>query len=176
MTENIFIDGIQMKDIVNEAILFDMYYEDDKPSVGEERKTAPITDRTPQMQKFEIKNIVCNGAGRAISVQGLPEQFARNLEFKNIKISAIRGISCTDAENLKFSNVDILLGKGPVFDIDNARNITIDHITFTKDAALFMKVEGRLSEGLKLIGTDISKAKKDFELGKETAQKAVTQE
>src|SRR5205823_1883500 len=79
VVENIFIDHINMKDIVSDAILFDMYYEAKDPVVlaGEKREppkveTLPVTEATPQFQNFNIKNIVCNGAQRAIFVRGLP--------------------------------------------------------------------------------------------------------
>jgi DNA sulfur modification protein DndE len=175
LTENIYIDGIQMKDIANEAILFDMYYEDDKPADGEPRTSALVTEQTPRMQKFFIKNVVCNGAEQAIIVQGLPEQYARDIEFKDITISAKSGVSCIDAEGLQFNNVNVILEQGPVYDIDNARNITIDHPKYTEGAALFMKVEGKISEGIQLIGADLGKAKNGIELGKDVNANAVVQ-
>jgi polygalacturonase len=173
LTENIYIDGIQMKDIANEAILFDMYYEDDKPASGEVRTSASVTERTPKMQNFFIKNIVCNGASQAIFIQGLPEQFARNIEFTNLTISAKKGISCIDAEGLQFNNVKVLLEQGPVYDIDNARNITIKKSTYTSGADLFIKVEGKESGSIQLFNTDISKAKKGIELGNDVKPNVV---
>jgi polygalacturonase len=173
LTENIYIDGIQMKDIANEAILFDMYYEDDKPAVGEPRTSASVTERTPKMQNFFIKNIVCNGASQAIFIQGLPEQFARNIEFTNLAISAKKGISCIDAEGLQFNDVKVLLEQGPVYDIDNAQNITIKHSTFTAGHSLFMRVTGKQSENIQLVNTDISKAKKGIELGNDVKPNVV---
>ena len=165
LTEKIYIDGIQMKNISREAILFNMYYEEDKPESGGERKSEPVTARTPQFQKFHIKNVVCNGAERAIFIQGLPEQFIRDIELTNITISAKKGVSCIDAEGLQFTDVDILLEQGPVYSIDNARNITIKHPAYTAGADLFMKVEGKQSENIQLIGADITKTKKSIELG-----------
>jgi polygalacturonase len=173
LTENIYIDGIQMKDIAHEAILFDMYYEDDKPAPGKVRTSASVTERTPRMQNFFIKNIVCNGASQAIFIQGLPEQFARNIEFTNLTISAKKGISCIDAEGLQFNNVKVLLEQGPVYDIDNARNITIKHSTFNEGHSLFMRVTGKQSENIQLVDTDISKAKKGIELGNDVKSNVV---
>ncbi|MGD1045970.1 MAG: glycoside hydrolase family 28 protein [Bacteroidota bacterium] len=175
LTENIYIDGIQMKNIVNEAILFDMYYEDDKPANGEVRKSMPVTERTPQFQKFYVKNIICNGASQAIFVQGLPEQFARDIELTNITISATKGVTCIDAEGLQFNNVRILLEQGPVFDIDNARDITITHPSYSAGADLFMKIVGKESENIKLLDADIKSAKKDFDLGKDVSPKVIIQ-
>jgi DNA sulfur modification protein DndE len=173
LTENVYIDGIRMKNIAGSAIQFDSYYEDDKPARGEIRTSAPITDRTPLFQKFSIKNIVCNGAAQAISVQGLPEQFIRDIDLTNITISARTGVTCLDAEKLQFTNVKILSEQGPVFEIDNARNIMIDHTAYTPGASLFMKVVGSKSENIQLVNTDTKNAKKDFDLGNEVNPKAV---
>jgi polygalacturonase len=175
ITENIYIDGIQMKDIVNEAILFDMYYEDDKPEAGADRISAPVTDRTPLFQKFYIRNVVCNGAEQAIFIQGLPEQFAREIEMTNITISSRKGITCIDAEGLTFNNVNVTLSRGQIFDIDNAKNIKIANFAFTGGADLFMKVVGKQSENIQLVKTDISKAKKDYEFEKGAEAKSVIQ-
>jgi polygalacturonase len=173
LTENVFIDGIRMKNIATSAILFDSYYEDDKPERGEARVSVPITERTPQFQKFYINNIVCNGAHQAIFIQGLPEQFIKDIELTNITIAAKTGITCIDAEELTFYNVKILLEQGPVFDIDNSCNITIDHPAYTKDASLFMKVVGKKSENIQLIDANTQNAIKEFEFGKDIDPKVI---
>ena len=57
LTENIYIDSIQMKYISNEAMLFDMYYEDDKPQSGKPHTSAPVTERTPRVTKIFISRM-----------------------------------------------------------------------------------------------------------------------
>ena len=175
LTENIYVDGIYMKDIATNAILFDSYYEDDIPERGGVRVSAPITDRTPQFQKFYINNVVCNGANQAIYIQGLPEQFVKDIELTNITISAKIGVTCIDAEGLQFNNIRILLAQGPVFNIDNARNITIKHPTYTSNASLFMKVVGKGTENIRLLDADLKNAKKDFDLGEDVNPQAIIQ-
>ncbi len=173
LTENIFINDIQMKDIVNEAILFDTYYEDDSPEAGKLRTSMPITDRTPIFQKFYIKNVVCNGANQAIFIRGLPEQFIREIEMTNIIISARKGVAFTDVERIQLNNAKILLEQGAVFDFDNAKNITINNLAYTESASLFMKVVGKQSENIQLFGTDMTKAKKDFEIDSDVSPKEI---
>jgi polygalacturonase len=174
LTENIFIDGIQMKDIVNEAVSFDMYYEDDKPAKGEPRTNAPVTERTPRMQKIIIKNVVCYGADRAIFLQGLPEQFVQDVELTDITISARKGISCIDAEGIQFQNVRIFQQEGPVFDLDNARNISIKHPDYSPNSSAFIKVSGNRSQDIHVIETDLSKAKIGIEIGPDVQPNAVS--
>jgi DNA sulfur modification protein DndE len=173
LVENVYIDGIQMKDIAHEAILFDMYYEDSKPEAGESRNFMPVNDRTPRFQNFFIKNIVCNGAEQAISIQGLPEKFARDIEISDVTISARRAISCIDAESITFKNVKIISSEGPIFSMDNTKKITIDHFVYPAETKLFMKVVGKESSEIKILGTDLSQAKTGFELGKEVNPKVI---
>jgi hypothetical protein len=69
--------------------------------------------------------------------------------------------------------VKILLEQGPVYNIDNARNITIDHPAYTAGASLFMRVVGKDSENIRLLDADTQSAMKEFDLGKEVNPKAI---
>jgi len=51
--------------------------------------------------------VVCRGAQSAIVLQGLPEMPLRNIEFKNVSVTAQRGVSVTDAQNIAFDNVRV---------------------------------------------------------------------
>jgi len=59
IVEKIYVKNINMKGIVGEAILFDMYYmaKDPVPLAGEKREapkvdTLPVTEATPQFRIF----------------------------------------------------------------------------------------------------------------------------
>ena len=61
--ENIYINNIAMKDIVGEAILFDMYYaaQDPIPVAGEKREppkvvSQPVSEETPQFRNIFVSN------------------------------------------------------------------------------------------------------------------------
>ena len=60
-----------------------------------------------------------------------------------------------------------------MYTIDNARNIIIQHPAYTAGADLFIKVEGKQSENIQLIDADISKARKQIELGESVKADAV---
>ena len=172
-TENIYIDGIQMKDIVNEAILFDMYYEEGKPEQGSMREKMPITERTPLFQKFHINNVVCNGASHAIFIRGLPEQFVNGIEFTDITISAKRGVIGVDAEQLQFKNVRLIVDEGPIFDFDNMKDITIQRPGFQSSITPFLKVSGKESMEIYLLDTKLSGISQQIERGSEVRSDAV---
>jgi hypothetical protein len=57
--------------------------------------------------------------------------------------------------------------------MDNAKNITIDHFGYPSGTKLFMRVVGKESSEIKILGTDISRAQTGFELGKEVNTQAI---
>ncbi|MGD1045969.1 MAG: glycoside hydrolase family 28 protein [Bacteroidota bacterium] len=168
--EKIFIDGIQMREIVTDAILFDMYYSGGAPDVEARkdltiRKIEPVTDRTPQFKDFFVKNIVCNGADRAVVINGLPELSIKNMNLNNVSIISKRGVYIADADGVQMEECRIVPQSGNVFNVIQSRNVTIDGGTYPAPADLFLKVIGERSKNIHIVGTDISKARKGIELG-----------
>lgn len=95
IVENIYVNNIRMKDIPGEAILFDMYYmaKDPVPLAGEKREppkveTKPVDETTPQFRNFYVKNIVCDGADKAIFIRGIPEMHIQNINLENLVLQA----------------------------------------------------------------------------------------
>jgi DNA sulfur modification protein DndE len=67
LVENIFADGIYMKDIVHEAVLFSFSYEQDL----EQNKNKE--EKLPVFRNFNLNNIICNGAEYALLIDALTE-------------------------------------------------------------------------------------------------------
>ena len=118
IVENIYIDDISMTDIKTDAITFNMYYgnksvsevwaDGDKP---DSISKVPVTEETPIFRKIDIRNIVCNGAGRAMEFKGLPEMPIEDISLKDIHIIAKRDAEFTNYKNVKKDNVIITLQK-----------------------------------------------------------------
>jgi len=179
--EKIFIDGIQMREIVTDAILFDMYYSGGAPDVEARkdltvRKMEPITDRTPQFEGFFVKNIVCHGADRALVINGLPELSIKNMILDNVSITSKRGAYIADADGVQLNGCRIVPQTGNVFNVIQSRNVTIKSGTYPAPADLFLKVVGERSENIRLIGIDLKQVKKGIELEKNVKADAVKQE
>jgi len=179
--EKIFIEGIQMREIETDAILFDMYYSGGAPDVEVRkdltiRKSEPITDRTPQFKDFFVKNIICNGADRAVVINGLPEMSIKNMVLDNVSIISKRGAFIADADGVQLIGCRIVPQSGNVFNIIQSRNVTITSGTYPASADLFLKVFGERSENIRLIGVDFKNAKKSIELEKDVKADAVKQE
>jgi polygalacturonase len=180
IVENIFINNISMKDIVAEAILFDMYYaaQDPVPLAGEKREppkveTLPVTEATPQFRNFYIKNVVCNGAEKAIFVRGLPEMNVKNVVMENMIIQANKGLDMTEGSDITLKNVNLITKEvNPVMNIHNSRNITLNAISYA-NADLLLNVSGEKSSGIAITSTDMSKAKKSLEVSYGAKESAV---
>lgn len=181
VVENIYISNITMKDIIGEAILFDMYYEakDPIPLAGEKPappkvETKPVTEETPVFRNVYVKNVVCNGAEKAIFVRGLPEMNVQNIFLENMTLQAKYGLDMTEGSGITLKNIAVLSKDvNPVLNIHNSKNITLEKISYN-NAELLLNVTGDKSTGIKLVNTDGSKAKKVYELNHEAKEGAVT--
>jgi len=103
LVHKIFIDGIYMNNIQNDAIAFDSYYEQKNPN----RNPMPVTRTTPLFQDFYFSHIYCASAGKAISITGLPESPVNHIYFNNVNIHADKGNSSVDATNIIFNQVKV---------------------------------------------------------------------
>jgi polygalacturonase len=131
VVENIYINNISMKNIPGEAILFDMYYMAKDPIAldGEKRdapkvEMLPVTEATPQFRNIYIKNVVCDGAERALFIRGLPEMNINSIHLENVMINARHGIDISEAKNISLKNINITAEKeGPLVQISNSNDI-----------------------------------------------------
>jgi DNA sulfur modification protein DndE len=179
LIEKIYVDGIVMKDIVNEAILFDTYYESGSAEKNamdrdEARKAEPVTGRTPRFDGFTISNVVCRGAGRAVLLLGLPEMPIKNISISNSVFSASKGGLLVDAEKITLDNVTMMPDAGPVYVVKEASAISIVHAIVPKGTASFLAVEGKNSKEITIENTDMSAIRTPVQLGSTVRADAVT--
>jgi polygalacturonase len=171
IVENIFIRNIAMKDIVGEAILFDMYYaaQDPVPLAGEKREpprvqTLPVTEETPIFRHFRISGVVANGASKAIFFRGLPEMNIKDVVLENMVIQARQGLDMTEATGITLKNIRLIVkNTDPLLHIHNSRDITLNNIIFDK-ADLLLEVSGEKSGAITICNTHAEKAGKSLEL------------
>jgi len=109
LVHNIFIKNILMSEIVNEAVLFDTYYEDVTAGKNAKDVKTSATDKIPQFQDFYISNVYCRGAKTAILITGLPQMPVQKIHFDNVVISADKGYESKDAKDIDFKNVRLIL-------------------------------------------------------------------
>ena len=171
VVENVFINNISMKDVVGEAILFDMYYaaQDPVPLAGEKREPPkvvilPVTEGTPQFRKFYVNNVVCDGAEKAVFIRGLPEMNIRDIELKNMIIQARHGIEMSEATGVSFKNVEVITpDTNPVADILNSSNVTFDKLKYPMSAELLFRVGGDRTNNISVTNTNTFSAKQKYQ-------------
>ena len=140
MVENIYASNINMKDIVGEAILFDMYYAAVDPIKTNNEEGAkivvekfPVTEATPQFQHFYFDNIICNGASKALFVRGLPEMHIKDININGLHIKSRQGVQIEEATGVRLKNATIqTVMPGPIVELSNAEQVEIDTIALKK--------------------------------------------
>ncbi|HUC81455.1 MAG TPA: glycoside hydrolase family 28 protein [Flavisolibacter sp.] len=180
IVENIFIKNIAMRNIIGEAILFDMYYAAQDPIAltGEKRQppkveAKPVTEETPQFRNIYIKNVVANGAHKAIFVRGLPEMNIKNIVMEDMVLQAQEGLDMTEGTGIALKNVQLITeNKNPVMNIHNSQGISLTNVKYN-DADVLLNVTGEKSKGIVLNSTDVKKAKKGVEFGYGATEEAV---
>jgi polygalacturonase len=116
IVENIFIKGISMTDIKTDAITFNMYYggksvaemlaDGDNP---DNTTKMPVTEETPIFRNINIQDVICNGAGRAMEFNGLPEMPIDGINLENIQILAKKDAVFSNYKNVTKKNVNITI-------------------------------------------------------------------
>lgn len=145
VVENIYISNINMINIPNEALIFNLFYggkgrgedpnEDDKKDV--EDILPAVTEETPVFRNIFIKDITCKGVGRAAFFNGLPEMRIKNINMENITVSnAKEGIVLKEADGVSMKNIKIeLLKDGSTLKMQQVSNVTIDGQTHAEVGA-----------------------------------------
>jgi polygalacturonase len=182
VVEKIYVNNITMKDIVGQAILFDMYYaaQDPVPLAGEKREAPKVefqtvNETTPQFRDFHISNIVCNGAEKAIFIRGLPEMHVKDVVLENIIVQANKGIDMQEASGIQFKNVKIISAEtNPVVDVLNSDNIIFDKLSYKDGSELLFRIGGDRTNSINIRKTDATKAKQKIQYEFGATEKSVT--
>lgn len=157
VVENIYVKNIRMKDIVHDAILFDMYYFMKPPSDNEKVAVPPVTETTPQFQNFYISNIVCSGAERGIFIRGLPEMSVRNIFLNDIILKTDQGAQMMQASGIHLNNVQLISDTAkPVIYVENSVGVELNNIRYPSNPKLLLSVNGAKSGNIKLTNTTVS--------------------
>ncbi len=114
VVEKIFINGISMYNIVEDALTFDLYYggksvtdDMDGISQGTGKALTVADETTPCFRDIVIENIICRGAQRALYFNGLPEQPIKNITLRNVHITAEEKGTFNYCEGIQQENVVI---------------------------------------------------------------------
>jgi polygalacturonase len=170
LVKDIYIDHISMRNIVHEAVLFDTYYEDAQAGSSAQKHAS---DKIPEFTAFHISDIDCQGAKTAIAITGLPQMAIHDLYFDNISITSDKGVTTTEAANLRFNKTKIISSDNPVYLFNNTSGITISEGVFPANRKVFIRAEGK-SGDITVKATDLRKSADAVSLGSGVSKTAVT--
>src|SRR5690606_16493328 len=105
VVEKIYARNIQMRDIVQEAIFFDMHYSVKFATDGIRKIDTTFGEGTPVFRDMEFEHIVCEGAKKGIFVRGLPEAAIQNIRVKNTHLITDIGAELILSDGISLENV-----------------------------------------------------------------------
>jgi len=111
VVKDIWCRDIYMKDIVAEAVTFNLYYagvsSTEKGEAPVDEVLPPVDETTPEFKDIHFDHIVCSGARQAIYINGLPELPVTGLDFHNSVFGAKKGVTIQGAGDVVFDNVTV---------------------------------------------------------------------
>ena len=135
VVENIYIRDVNMANIPNEGLLFDLFYggkgageETEEELAARMNAEAPaVSEETPAFKNIVIENVKGNNIKRAIYFNGLPEMKIQNVTLRDITMNATEGALFRQTNGLVIENVNINVKKGEAFSLaPTVENVTIN--------------------------------------------------
>lgn len=165
VVENIHIRDINMSDIVQEAIYFDMYYWTKPPQANEVQDIPQVTVETPRIRNIFIENITCRGAETGIFIRGLPEMPVEHIEMKNLSLTTNKGVEIKDAQYISIENAQLYTAaKGPLVYIESAKDLNFHTLKFNPQPQL-LEIHGANAANIVFENSGITKSDATFHHG-----------
>jgi hypothetical protein len=122
--EGVHFEKIEMSNLRQEAIVLDMFY---GSSTAASRSDAP-----PAFRNIQVQNVTCEDVGVAVAIRGLPEQPLQHVVLENLRLNAVEGIRCQDADDLTLKDVSGVVQKEPLFSCSNIRGLNVSNMTMER--------------------------------------------
>lgn len=166
IVENIHIRDINMSNIVDEAIFFDMYYWTKPPQANEVQEIPPVTEETPKIRNVFIENIQCNGAKVGVFVRGLPEMPVQHIHLKNLNLTVDKGIEIKDTQFLTIENAAFYTASdAPLLYVESAQDLTFNKLKLDNKQPHRVEIHGSNSTNILLTDSKIDSGNISFHNG-----------
>lgn len=167
LVQNIWIDGITMKNVASDAITFDVTYPADNSSKTDSSKI-------PQFQNIHINHVYADGAKGAVTVKGTESIPVGGVDIQNTVIQADTGFTAGFASGIQLTNVKIIPKTGPVYTLNNSDHVSLNRAWCPAGTDTFLKLAGSRTQNIQLSDTDTFAAKHPIEAGKDVPKDAVS--
>ncbi|MBN1659888.1 MAG: glycoside hydrolase family 28 protein [Anaerolineae bacterium] len=121
LVERVLVEKIEMSNLRREAIVLSMFYESST--------AVSSSDAPPTFRNIRVRDVVCTGAGTAISIRGLPERPIELVSLENLCLHAVEGIRCQDVVDLALRDVTGAVRQEPEFYCSNVRCLNVSNLT-----------------------------------------------
>lgn len=158
VVENIYIEDINMFDILTDSFLFDLYYggksNSEKLADGDttpvEEKIPEVSIETPAFRNIYVKNLISRNARRAMFFNGLPEMNIANINVENAYITAKFGAELSESKDISFKNVTVIPAEGSALILNNVKNVDIDNFSTDQTLKTIVTITGNRNENIQL--------------------------
>lgn len=99
VVENISISNVVMRDIQQEAIIFDLKYS--------KMPDEPVSDRTPVFRNIHISNVIATDVNIPVYIRGLEEAPVSDISLTNVQIQSRQKPTFLNYERIKLNEVYI---------------------------------------------------------------------
>ena len=146
VVEKIWYQNIKMKNIRAEAIRINSQY------------GAYLADKGgkayPVFRDISIRDVTCNGARVAVSMEGTRHKPLENISLENVSIKATAGMRFKWVKGLKLKNVKSAPSKGKPFSFENCTNVVKEAEGFHVPPRTSRTPSEKIDEGRSL-GSDL---------------------
>ncbi|MCX6762099.1 MAG: glycoside hydrolase family 28 protein [Candidatus Moranbacteria bacterium] len=124
--ENIWARDLQMDNIENAALQFDMTYDSST--------NIPTTNTPPKIDNINIDTIRVSGnpPKYLVKIDGLSEQPMENIRLSNVTAKSEKGIVIGNAQQINLENISFSAKKKPYFQFTNAKGLNLYNATCKK--------------------------------------------
>lgn len=167
VVEHIRIENIAMNNILQEPLLFDLFYggksasealADGDGSELTDLAARPVDETTPAFRDIHIKNVWCRGARRAMYFNGLPEMNVERVTVENTQIYALTGAQINESKDVVLRNVKIVPEQGPALMLNNVKNLAAEGFVCPEGLERALVVTGSRNRGIEVSSEQITGA------------------
>jgi len=145
VVEHIYIDNINMLNIVHEPLSFSLYYFTQPTDIIPE-----VDETTPVFRDITIKNITCRNANKAMYFMGIPEMNIRDIKIENAIITATYGAELSESANITFRNVHLNIEEGPALILENVKNFIAPGLTYQTNTTNAVSITGTGNKNIQI--------------------------
>ncbi len=174
VVENIYARDLAMKDIVDEAVFFDLFYSVTFATDGVRKVSSELGEGTPVFRNMVFENIVCGGAKKGIFIRGLPEMPVSGITIRNCTLNTKVGAELTDAAGITFENIRFnTTSKDAVLKLDNVNGFKVSGLQYPTGSEKIFRISGSRTQNINLVNAGVTITAKNAEVMGDVPKDAV---